>query len=965
LALGILLILISSSRLFFSGTQSSQGIKLGTLVSTLSVVKTKNATALDWRDASIGNDLTENQLIYTDAEARASVAFSEGGNLDIGESSLVRLRSNHGEKGMDVAKGFITARLGETPLKVRLNGEDYLLSGKGTDVQINLQDEKGEIGVVSGELRVEGNGLAETISPDLALEVDGEKVEKKKIAFKALSPMGILYVSEPRTSVSFEWNPAHGAQIVIGKNPSLKGAQGLTKNSGDSLELTPGRYFYRIENEEGTSLVQSFRLIQEVAPVLVRPLQGEQVLLEKNSDQGISLQWKDKERLTYDLEWDDGLLHTEVITGGSTVVYPKENSFFRWRLKIRDEKRPLAQWSSWQAPVLRHVSVPKVPSNLFPHDVEFQLYQKGGEEIDFSWASESPVVLEIRDPKGKVIEKKRADAGLKMFLTEAGSYTWRAKAVGEFLKESEWSEWKTFTLEDLSADGNQKSYRVQLKKPDQAVTFSWEGQDGEVGVFELAKDSSFKDIIRRQNVSGSSIQLSVKHVGTYYWRSRRFLPNGSVDVSEAKRVIIEPVPAPGKPEKLPDLELPLEAPKSSYFIKKIFDLLLPSAYAEEVSGMIRVELPIKEEAKKYVLRIYADPELQTLLLEEELLGKTFVWRGAREGTFYWQYALVDFWDRRSPFSDASQLTIRGKAHSPPVKVKLLTPIRAQEVDPNEIEFRWSHAEANSLYEFEASKDREFRKIVIEEKLKTPFLKLNWQEGTGLHYWRIKSLNSKHEEVVSNTGRFTVLPPLEQKLFITPASWEKSWRSRGALAWSPSKDSYTFKDGETGKIDGVALMGVTLWGTKFTENYAVSAELLRQSGEVFEGESYLFQRLLGDLVKTWSLTSNHRLGIGLALGHSSGQAYLVKDNEVKAESVSGLSYGLVMRDFWSFGPKWELQSKLSYLAGEIQQIDLSVDFLRHQKSFFWLGGLGLVMRDYEQSSGSQSSFKLSLGIGKEF
>src|SRR5690606_333997 len=101
LALGGVLILISSYQLFFRPSESAGGEKLGTLTSALSVVKTKTALALDWRDAAIGAPLTENQLIYTDDASGAEVSFNEGNTLEIGENSLVKLRSRGDEESLD------------------------------------------------------------------------------------------------------------------------------------------------------------------------------------------------------------------------------------------------------------------------------------------------------------------------------------------------------------------------------------------------------------------------------------------------------------------------------------------------------------------------------------------------------------------------------------------------------------------------------------------------------------------------------------------------------------------------------------------------------------------------------------------------------------------------------------------------------------------------------------------------
>src|SRR5690606_13668175 len=107
-----------------------------------------------------------------------------------------------------VSKGFIRARLeGNKALKVQMNGEDYVLTGKDADIQINLQDKKGEIGVISGEIKLEAEGVSENLNPENAIEISGDKLIKKKIYFKTVSPEkgAVRYVVGASAEVTFAW----------------------------------------------------------------------------------------------------------------------------------------------------------------------------------------------------------------------------------------------------------------------------------------------------------------------------------------------------------------------------------------------------------------------------------------------------------------------------------------------------------------------------------------------------------------------------------------------------------------------------------------------------------------------------------------------------------------------------------------------------------------------------------------
>lgn len=965
LALGSVLILISSYQLFFSGNQTDAGPKLGTLTSALSIVKTKSAVALDWRDASQGIDVTENQLIYTDNASSAEVVFNEGNSLEIGENSLVKLRSNGDEQGMDVSKGFIRAKLeGDKPLKVQMNGEDYLLSGKDADIQINIQDAKGEIGVISGEVKLEAeNGVTENLTTENALAIDGDKITKKKISFKTLSPekSSVQYISGTSAPVTFTWDPVEKVSVLVSKKPDISKAQTFELESGQSIELATGLWYFRLEGATGASLISSFRIVQEVPLKILRPRHGDSVSL---MEEKIQLQWKGEPQDKFLLEWNDGEIHSMPVEHSSATVNVKPGQPFSWRVKIANENRPLAVWSDWQDVQISVVPLPAAPTDLSPHEVEYQIYGKPDEIVDLLWKGEGKFEVEIKDPQNDTQVVKTGHTYINYDATKAGRYAWRVRATDDYLRSSEWSEWKTFTVEDLSGSGEEGgARRIQLKKPDQAITFEWKAATESSSIFELSKDPQFKTIVKKIEINSNGVKVNVPEVGTYYWRSRQYLPNGTFHVSEPERVIIEPTPAPEKPDKLPDFEIEMQSnPVKTSFL----DFFISSAYADLPKGTVKITLPVKDEEKAYIVRIYRDAGLKELVFEEQLQTKDFVWLNATPGEYYWQYAIVDYWDRTSLFSDPSKLVVKDDA-SEPVKPKLLSPIRAVEIDNKDLVVKFTEDKANDKYVVEISPDENFKKIVSKKSSKEnsiSFSDLTLEPK--LYYWRVHAQNKRGEEILSNTGRFTILPPLEKTVIVdTPAAFVKEWKSRGFIGWAPSSDSYKFTDVESGSIDGTAMMSFFIQGTMFREKYVFNGEIVRQAGEVFEGEKYLYQRALVDGIYLFGINPNHKWGAGLAVGQTSGMAYTIKDDVVKSESVSSPSYGVALKNYYSLNQNWDLQGKLYYLLGDIKTMEFGVDAIRGYKSYLLLGGFTYSSREYEVSEGKQTSMRISIGIGKEF
>src|SRR5690606_254178 len=104
---------------------------------------------------------------------------------------------------------------------------------------------------------------------------------------------------------------------------------------------------------------------------------------------------------------------------------------------------------------------------------------------------------------------------------------------------------------------------------------------------------------------------------------------------------------------------------------------------------------------------------------------------------------------------------------------------------------------------------------------------------------------------------------------------------------------------------------------------------------------------------------------LAAGQTSGQVYTIENSVIKSKAISSLTYGPTLRSYLSFNEKWEMQSRAQYLLGDIKQMEIGADAIRNFKSYLLLGGISYSSREYEQSSGKQTSIKISLGIGKEF
>ena len=166
---------------------------------------------------------------------------------------------------------------------------------------------------------MEGKGVQETLTPTTALAIEKDKLTRKSIHFLTVEPEknSSRYFGSNEYLQKFSWTPKESGKILISKNPSLENAQVLTGEGEVTTALSEGLYYFKVEGDQGESLVSVFRLNKETAPEILRPRSGEKLyLLESN----VLLQWKTNGHEAYLLEWNDGELHSQLVEGGAATI---------------------------------------------------------------------------------------------------------------------------------------------------------------------------------------------------------------------------------------------------------------------------------------------------------------------------------------------------------------------------------------------------------------------------------------------------------------------------------------------------------------------------------------------------------------------------------------------------------------------------------------------------------------------
>lgn len=265
--------------------------------------------------------------------------------------------------------------------------------------------------------------------------------------------------------------------------------------------------------------------------------------------------------------------------------------------------------------------------------------------------------LQLFDLNKKLIQEKTTlNNVLSLDNIEIGKYFIGSRYFGEFYQSP---ASPLINLQVLEGEFSNKNVLViELKKPNQRVKFQWEKAPKDLSLFELSDDPNFSKIIISKRIRSKDFtHITFPKLGKFYWRSQKLEDDGTKTFQAPIQVIIRPTPAPRKPKALPNLNFKIKSiQKSSSFLKKLMNIILPSAHAAEVQD-IHIKFPKINNAKFYEIEIYSNLELTKKIKSIRTKTSHFIWVKPPPGLYYWRIRFTDHWDRKSDFSDISKLNV--------------------------------------------------------------------------------------------------------------------------------------------------------------------------------------------------------------------------------------------------------------------------------------------------------------------
>ena len=893
--------------------------------------------------------------IYTHEKSNAVISFGKGVEVDLMENTLFKIIKEDKTTHLKLEKGLMNARFSEHQRAFQLDvgGNKYTSPKKGL-VQLVRKDNKERLTVIEGEINI---GDEKKLKKDQYLEID-TNTGNRQVETLQITPLSPLYKEKiyfiKESTVHFRWNGGNNLNLVIGRDNSFENPVFNKRVKGESRKVTnleEGKYYWKIKSKKMDSGTRIFELIKDAPPVIHLPIQEAVLKTKGKNDYGV-LSWSESrgDAWILELQTPEGKKKLE-LDETKYIIDPLNQGKYSFRVKVENERE--TPWSDRRNFSVEKNPLPLPPDIISPEDKDYHIvFNVEEENVKLLWnmiPEVSGYHVEVKKDDSMIFDEEVEENKMNIEIEESGEYLWRVRGLDHEERDTQFSKWHRFTF--FKVEGGFKYEKIILAHPEEKIPFFWKQEmplfKGR-NILEVSTDSDFK-VIKEYKINDQKTGIRFGKDGRFYWRMRMDIRD-RIMYSESSFIDINPSPPPDKPD-IPD-EIRLEILHESSFFNWIF----PVAYGDELP-FVRLQWEKQEDVKKYIVEIYADRNMKKRIISESVKENSYDFKNPRSRVYYWRYAVEDFWDQKSPFSNLSILKIRHKKGT-----ELLRPVDEEEISPDHsIFFEWKGNHYSKEYLLQISRKSDFKEILWERKIKKTHFVLdkNGIRQPGDYYWRILSFEDefisagssrkfykkeKNQDIQKNRH----LTPLKKKfdLYFAPASTD----IKQNLEISSIKMDDII-------LNSFILKGEWLWDDTFFE-------LLfeRRKGKAFNDRDYNFYN--AQLLSGYS-HKNFKLKLGL-VGKSSSifKANYFEVTEVDTTSQISILGG-VEYNHPSLGKgQWKHEILSGFIGMKLFEYNLIFQYPSSEKMTY-NGGIRMSNYSFDSNEIEQSDIQFLIGIGREF
>jgi len=964
--------------------QSDSANSVAEIISQVNTVKTKRNNWLAWLDSNIGFKLSENDMIYTHADSSAEIELNDGSTLSLAESTLFKVSGVNNQEEFNLERGIVFAKLASSrrDLKVDLGGNKLQLSAENAEFQISKDAENQNISLLSGEMKIQNDSGIQVIKENQEASFNGNQIKIKDIPLVSLAPHKKTFYIAQAHNIHFEWQQkieSREIKILIATDRKFKKLIHSSSVTGSSFDFTlnqSGTYYWKLmgqsNHESFSTPIRFFQVYSEFAPQLIEfnsPLISFEETLKE-----FSIQWSSQGFNLFEtqLSFNDQPLLNQEIKKNSLRLTELKKGKYTFRVKGIDKERPEALWSETKSFEVVQIEKLSVPNILSPNPKsEFIVYDIEQSQISFAWENvlgSNSYRLELKTNSG-VQSFTTQSPHMTLPLTKEGSYEWRLVALNDLQESS--TEWNLFSLNVAkdNALSPQNGSIVELKRPDQDVTFEWKpdskAQDPTY-LLEVSHDPQFAQIQVERKLKGIKSNVRFSKLGTYYWRTKIIKENGQIEFSRPTKVEVVPSPAP-KPLELPEentIEIQFEKETS------FWNWFISPAFAD--GGFIELKWPQNEDAKFYKIEIFTDSEMENKVLEKKVQTNSFKWIDVSEGQYFWRVAIVDHWDREGSYSNLSKLiTSYPDQYFTPEGSQLLSPKHRSSIEKG-VEFEWSKDNKADKYRFMLATDLDFDDVVFEKTLSKNSIRLTSEieklNPKKRYYWKVISVGKKGSEKSSlrrQVYRYPEEKKNQEKPIVAKSSKplpqfkKRTVESLLTIDALPSSISEDTTNTRTTAVSGTAINSLRLsyrrkisfWFNEY------QAEAHRLSGEVFQNLAFsqIYLSLKGSRPYSWG-----NLSTGLNI--YSINSYPVQTT-VKEQSSALFAIPFGVSKTFDLNSRWSSELSAHAILGTILGAEARAHFnYRWTDNFDLRTGIEYSNLSFTADSNDVSVSRISLLLG---
>lgn len=393
--------------------------KVGVVTLTKNAVTVHHERGLNWLDLHIGDDIYENDRVYTSRDSMAKLTLNSG-SLEMGPSTLVVITTKGDKPHLDLQYGTLLGKFSGHPDFVIKQGKQKItIGGESTSLGLNMKSNGiGTLQIYQGSIGLSDDNGSKNVNAPASLNLDkthSADLNNSKISLIRPENESTIELSEIQ-EIEYAWKldskDASNGELKLEFSTDLGFSKVMesTKVDGESAKIRPpealrGSMFWRIVQVDAGKRVQEsipYRIFFKDMrpPTLEYPEIDQSFVRSENSSDShrqLSLSWKGNDianrfQVQISTSADFSQVVEDEIQVGSehTTEWPPDGRYF-WRVRGLYSQDEMTQWSSTGRYLVGMRSFLS-PLTLRTPLIELELTDKSAKRIYWSKGSDIPYV---------------------------------------------------------------------------------------------------------------------------------------------------------------------------------------------------------------------------------------------------------------------------------------------------------------------------------------------------------------------------------------------------------------------------------------------------------------------------------------------------------------------------------------------------------------------------------------------